>query len=237
MGIYAGGMSPDDVLEAVEEADCAIAVGPLITDLSTSMFTHKVNRGNGCEGNRGPPFCPHRLFPRRRHRGCRRAGGCLVRGTGPGDSRDDRVHLPRLLCLAGLLGFRLHRSSAVDPAQAPAGLHGRRPLSDDRDGTIDEREIGAQPHRDYPGQRGLRHLPLHWDGPFNNFPPCHYADIVKVIARDEGYTVATEDELAQALQAAKINHSSYPPLSWTSVSKNTTSPRGYERWPASSKRR
>jgi indolepyruvate decarboxylase len=43
VGVYAGAMSPDDVIEAVEGADCAMVIGPLITDLSTGIFTHQID--------------------------------------------------------------------------------------------------------------------------------------------------------------------------------------------------
>jgi TPP-dependent 2-oxoacid decarboxylase len=43
IGVYVGAMSPDDVRETVEEADCAIVIGPLITDLSTGIFTHQID--------------------------------------------------------------------------------------------------------------------------------------------------------------------------------------------------
>jgi len=43
IGVYAGGMSPDDVREAVEEADCVIAIGPYVTDLATGIFTHHID--------------------------------------------------------------------------------------------------------------------------------------------------------------------------------------------------
>jgi len=43
VGVYAGTMSPDDIRDAVEEADCVIAVGPLITDLSTGIFTQNID--------------------------------------------------------------------------------------------------------------------------------------------------------------------------------------------------
>lgn len=43
LGVYAGVMSPDDVRENVEGADCFVVIGPLITDLSTGMFTHHID--------------------------------------------------------------------------------------------------------------------------------------------------------------------------------------------------
>ena len=43
IGVYAGAMSPDDVREAVEEADCIIGIGPFITDLSSGMFTQRIS--------------------------------------------------------------------------------------------------------------------------------------------------------------------------------------------------
>lgn len=43
VGVYAGGMSPDDVREAVEGSDCVIAVGPYVTDLATGIFTHHID--------------------------------------------------------------------------------------------------------------------------------------------------------------------------------------------------
>ena len=43
VGVYAGAMSPDDILHTVEAADCVVAIGPLITDLSTGVFTHQID--------------------------------------------------------------------------------------------------------------------------------------------------------------------------------------------------
>lgn len=43
IGIYAGGMSPDNVRKAVEDSDCVIAMGPYVSDLSTGMFTHHID--------------------------------------------------------------------------------------------------------------------------------------------------------------------------------------------------
>jgi TPP-dependent 2-oxoacid decarboxylase len=43
VGVYAGAMSPDDIRDAVEGSDCIIAVGPLITDLSTGIFTQNID--------------------------------------------------------------------------------------------------------------------------------------------------------------------------------------------------
>ena len=43
IGVYAGAMSPDDIRLAVEEADCVIAIGPLMTDLSTGIFTQNID--------------------------------------------------------------------------------------------------------------------------------------------------------------------------------------------------
>ncbi|MDP8249003.1 MAG: thiamine pyrophosphate-binding protein [Candidatus Tritonobacter lacicola] len=43
VGVYAGAMSPEDIRQAVEEADCVIAIGPLITDLSTGIFTQHID--------------------------------------------------------------------------------------------------------------------------------------------------------------------------------------------------
>ena len=43
LGVYAGAMSPDDILQRVEGADCFVVIGPLITDLSTGMFTHHID--------------------------------------------------------------------------------------------------------------------------------------------------------------------------------------------------
>jgi TPP-dependent 2-oxoacid decarboxylase len=43
IGVYAGGMSPDDVRKAVESSDCVIAMGPYVTDIATGMFTHKID--------------------------------------------------------------------------------------------------------------------------------------------------------------------------------------------------
>jgi indolepyruvate decarboxylase len=45
VGVYVGGMSPDDVREAVEGSDCVIAVGPYLTDLATGIFTHHIDPG------------------------------------------------------------------------------------------------------------------------------------------------------------------------------------------------
>lgn len=43
VGVYAGAMSPDDILHTVDGADCVVAVGPLITDLSTGVFTQRID--------------------------------------------------------------------------------------------------------------------------------------------------------------------------------------------------
>ncbi len=43
VGVYAGAMSPDDILHAVEGADCWLVIGPLITDLSTGIFTQQID--------------------------------------------------------------------------------------------------------------------------------------------------------------------------------------------------
>jgi len=45
VGVYAGGMSPDNVRKAVEDADCVIAIGPYVTDLATGIFTHHIDPG------------------------------------------------------------------------------------------------------------------------------------------------------------------------------------------------
>ncbi|NCC69137.1 MAG: alpha-keto acid decarboxylase family protein, partial [Clostridia bacterium] len=45
IGVYAGGMSPDNVRDAVEKSDCVVAIGPYVTDLATGIFTHHVNVG------------------------------------------------------------------------------------------------------------------------------------------------------------------------------------------------
>ncbi len=42
VGVYAGGMSPKNVREAVEGADFILAIGPLVTDLATGIFTHRL---------------------------------------------------------------------------------------------------------------------------------------------------------------------------------------------------
>ncbi|HNX90233.1 MAG TPA: thiamine pyrophosphate-binding protein [Candidatus Omnitrophota bacterium] len=47
IGVYVGGMSPDDVRDAVEKADCLIAIGPYLTDLATGIFTHHIDPGCG----------------------------------------------------------------------------------------------------------------------------------------------------------------------------------------------
>ena len=43
LGVYAGAMSPEDVRRAVDESDCVIAIGPLITDLATGMFSEHID--------------------------------------------------------------------------------------------------------------------------------------------------------------------------------------------------
>ncbi|MDD4013375.1 MAG: thiamine pyrophosphate-binding protein [Candidatus Omnitrophica bacterium] len=43
IGVYAGGMSPDDVREAVEGADCVIAIGSYLMDIATGIFTHHID--------------------------------------------------------------------------------------------------------------------------------------------------------------------------------------------------
>jgi len=43
VGVYAGGMSPEHVREAVENSDCVVALGPYVTDLATGIFTHHID--------------------------------------------------------------------------------------------------------------------------------------------------------------------------------------------------
>ncbi|MFA5879731.1 MAG: thiamine pyrophosphate-binding protein [Candidatus Margulisiibacteriota bacterium] len=43
IGVYAGAMTPDDVRQTVEDSDCIIAIGPLVTDLATGIFSHKID--------------------------------------------------------------------------------------------------------------------------------------------------------------------------------------------------
>lgn len=42
-GVYAGAMSPESVRQVVEGSDCVIAIGPLMTDLSTGIFTQHID--------------------------------------------------------------------------------------------------------------------------------------------------------------------------------------------------
>ncbi|NQU17272.1 MAG: alpha-keto acid decarboxylase family protein [Candidatus Saganbacteria bacterium] len=46
LGVYAGAMTPDNIREKVEGSDCVIAIGPLITDISTGIFTHNIDHKN-----------------------------------------------------------------------------------------------------------------------------------------------------------------------------------------------
>ena len=43
VGVYAGALSPDAIRRQVEGADCWLAIGPLITDLSTGIFTQRID--------------------------------------------------------------------------------------------------------------------------------------------------------------------------------------------------
>ena len=45
LGVYAGAMTPDAIKEAVEGADCVIAIGAMVTDFNTGMFTSTINLG------------------------------------------------------------------------------------------------------------------------------------------------------------------------------------------------
>lgn len=45
IGVYAGGMSSEEVRKAVEESDCVIAIGPYVNDLATGIFTHHIDPG------------------------------------------------------------------------------------------------------------------------------------------------------------------------------------------------
>lgn len=46
IGVYAGAMSPELVQKQVEESDCIIAFGPLISDFSTGIFHYNINLNN-----------------------------------------------------------------------------------------------------------------------------------------------------------------------------------------------
>ncbi|HRS82961.1 MAG TPA: thiamine pyrophosphate-binding protein, partial [Smithellaceae bacterium] len=63
LGVYAGAMSPDTVREAVEGADFIIGIGPLITDLSTGMFTSVIDKGKTVAVEQGSISVAHHVYP------------------------------------------------------------------------------------------------------------------------------------------------------------------------------
>ena len=262
IGVYAGGMSPDDVREAVEEADCVIAVGPLITDLSTGMFTHKVDPG------RSIVIAPEYIAVRNHFYpgiGMEHFLGALTEALPEREGKVDRprrnapepflpqadtkVTVDRLFAcvdafldedttviaepgdaLFGALDLRVHEMTEfISPAyyaslgfSVPASIgvqlatpH-KRPLVLTGDGSFQmtgmelsvSARLGLNPIVVILNNGGYGTFRSIVDGPFNDIPPWRYADIVKIIGRGEGYTVATEDELVQALLAAKDNDSS-----------------------------
>ncbi|MFA7677364.1 MAG: thiamine pyrophosphate-dependent enzyme [Candidatus Omnitrophota bacterium] len=46
VGVYAGAMSPDNIRQTVENSDCVISIGDIITDLSTGIFTQCIKPEN-----------------------------------------------------------------------------------------------------------------------------------------------------------------------------------------------
>ncbi|MDY6795670.1 MAG: thiamine pyrophosphate-binding protein [Actinomycetota bacterium] len=259
MGVYAGGMSPDDVREAVEEADCVISVGPLITDLSTGMFTHKVDTGRSVviapeyiavrnhfypgtgmehflgaltetlperEGKVGQPraHAPETFLPQEGTKvTVDRLFACVDAFLDddttviaePGDALfgalDLRVHgMTEFLSPAyyASLGFSVPASIGVQLATPH-----RRPLVLTGDGSFQmtgmelsvSAQLGLNPIVVILNNGGYGTFRNIADGPFNDIPPWRYADVVKVIGRGEGYTVATEDELERAFLAARGN--------------------------------
>jgi indolepyruvate decarboxylase len=62
-GVYAGAMSPDDVRHLVEDADCVIAIGPLITDLSTGIFTQHIDPGKAISSEPDGLKVKHHFYP------------------------------------------------------------------------------------------------------------------------------------------------------------------------------
>ena len=64
VGVYAGGMSPDDVREAVENSDCIISIGHLMTDLATGLFTHHIDIGQSVVLSPEGVSVRHHLYPR-----------------------------------------------------------------------------------------------------------------------------------------------------------------------------
>ncbi len=63
LGVYAGAMSPPEVREAVEEADCLVAFGPLITDVSTGIYTSRLDPSRGIILGPENLTVRHHLYP------------------------------------------------------------------------------------------------------------------------------------------------------------------------------
>jgi len=63
LGVYAGAMSPDNVREAVEGSDCLIAVGHLVTDISTGVFTTRIEPAHSIVLGSESLAVRHHVFP------------------------------------------------------------------------------------------------------------------------------------------------------------------------------
>ena len=63
IGVYAGAMSPDDIRETVEDADCIIALGPLVTDLATGIFTVDIDPGKTIVLTQEGLFVKNHFYP------------------------------------------------------------------------------------------------------------------------------------------------------------------------------
>ncbi|MDD5432060.1 MAG: thiamine pyrophosphate-binding protein [Candidatus Omnitrophica bacterium] len=63
IGVYAGAMSPENVRSAVEDSDCVIAIGPLITDLATGMFSYHINPNQAIVSSPDSLFVGSQSYP------------------------------------------------------------------------------------------------------------------------------------------------------------------------------
>lgn len=61
-GVYTGGMSMDYVRETVHNADCLLLLGPMITDLSTGMFTISIDASRCIIVNEGMLGISHHIY-------------------------------------------------------------------------------------------------------------------------------------------------------------------------------
>ena len=261
VGVYAGGMSPDDVREAVEKADCVIAIGPYVTDLATGMFTHHIDTGQSivmAPDNilvrhhsypdismkyfleallRAMPAAKKKIKQPKTHElpafnpqtgkkiTVNRLFACINTFlddnttviADPGDSLfgslDLRVHgMTEFVSPAyyASLGFSVPASIGVQLA-APD----RRPLVLVGDGSFQMTGVelsvsvryGLSPIVVILNNCGYGTFRPMIDGTFNDIQPWQYAEIVRLIGGGKGYTVSTENELLDALRAARKNNS------------------------------